>query len=519
MRKFYIKVIIFSALCVLILNVLDGYFIHGKVLHTTLNNLIEQKENYDLVYMGNSLSRRSYDIPYIDSALNTKSINIGSEAQHFFITNAIFNELIDDDAFSTTKLLIVTISPWQFSQFDADWWRNLQMAALDELSYSKEYFKLVNKFYKVSEYPKVLSSTIRFHSNLSEEFINTSKQLSKFNKTNPNGFSLNIAGKLNEKQKNTKFDLKIRAEKYSNEIQNLNQVKLDEESEKSILNIIKKCREKKLNLLFITPPSVDMIYNTHAKGIIKYFEKLFKLNNTKYLDLNNYFNELNLGYNDFNDFAHLNKFGAKKTAPFLVNYLLNDLKTKKTVDKIDELKNIGTKEQTVKKINIPFYTSWGKQRLDLEETAVEYNQEKVFRMSRNTIEASSYAHTQNISVNFESTYRVSVVVKGSEVNVFFGLRIVGSYPDRADAIFNLKEGTLVGVKKERDFRNPEASIEAMGDGWYKCSLTAEPYSDIVRILFGPTGEDKAVLGWEGLINKKNDIFILPSSLTLEEIKP
>jgi hypothetical protein len=125
------------------------------------------------------------------------------------------------------------------------------------------------------------------------------------------------------------------------------------------------------------------------------------------------------------------------------------------------------KELIATEVNIPFYTSWGKQRIDLEETIIEYNQEKVFRMSRNSIAVSSYAHTQNISINFESTYRVSVLVKASEVNNFFGLRIVGSYPDRADAIFDLKEGALVGVKKERDFRNPEATIEAMGDDWYK----------------------------------------------------
>jgi hypothetical protein len=177
------------------------------------------------------------------------------------------------------------------------------------------------------------------------------------------------------------------------------------------------------------------------------------------------------------------------------------------------------KELIATEVNIPFYTSWGKQRIDLEETIIEYNQEKVFRMSRNSIAVSSYAHTQNISINFESTYRVSVLVKASEVNNFFGLRIVGSYPDRADAIFDLKEGALVGVKKERDFRNPEATIEAMGDDWYKCSLTTEPYSDIVRILFGPTTEDKAVLGWEGLVDNENDIFIVPSSLTIEEIQP
>jgi hypothetical protein len=176
------------------------------------------------------------------------------------------------------------------------------------------------------------------------------------------------------------------------------------------------------------------------------------------------------------------------------------------------------KELIITEVAIPSYIAWGNQRANLEEVPSDNTKGEVFRISRNTIAASSFAHTQDISINFESTYRVSVSVKATELNSFFGLRIVGGYPDRADAIFDLKEGTLIGVKIARDFRNPDATIEAMGDGWYKCSLTAEPYSESIKILFGPTAAGKAILGWEGLVDKKNDIFILPSSLTLEEIK-
>jgi len=182
------------------------------------------------------------------------------------------------------------------------------------------------------------------------------------------------------------------------------------------------------------------------------------------------------------------------------------------------LGNETIKELIITEVAIPSYSSWGNQRAILEEVPSNTSLDKVFRISRNSITASSFVHTQNISINFESTYRASVIVKATALNSFFGLRIVGGYPDRADAIFDLKEGTLVGVKKERDFRNPDATIEAMGEGWYKCSLTAEPYSDNIKILFGPTGEDKAVLGWEGLVGKKNDIFLVPSSFTLEKIK-
>lgn len=186
-----------------------------------------------------------------------------------------------------------------------------------------------------------------------------------------------------------------------------------------------------------------------------------------------------------------------------------------------EKKNLETeikKELTFTKVNIPSYTSWGKVRADLEETTEAYNQEKVFTLSRNSFSESSFAHTQNILVNFESIYRVSIIVKGGENNNFFGLRIVGSYPDRADAIFDLSTGSVIGVKKERDFKNPEATIEALDDGWYKCSLIAEPYSsEMIKIMFGPTIQEKPVLGWEGAVDQKNDIFIIPTSLKLEEI--
>lgn len=182
------------------------------------------------------------------------------------------------------------------------------------------------------------------------------------------------------------------------------------------------------------------------------------------------------------------------------------------------LGNETTKELIITEVAIPSHSSWGNQRAILEEVPSNISLDKVFRISRNSISASSFVHTQNISINFESTYRVSVIVKATALNSFFGLRIVGGYPDRADAIFDLKEGTLIGVKIARDFRNPDATIEAMGEGWYKCSLTAEPYSDSIKILFGPTAAGKAILGWEGLVDKKNDILISPSSLTLEEIK-
>ncbi|HRV56376.1 MAG TPA: hypothetical protein P5264_12655, partial [Mangrovimonas sp.] len=74
-----------------------------------------------------------------------------------------------------------------------------------------------------------------------------------------------------------------------------------------------------------------------------------------------------------------------------------------------------------------------------------------------------------------------------------------------------------GIKKSKDFTNESASIEPLENGWYKCSITAQVNSDFVKILFGPTSAEKDIVGWEGKTSEKTEVYIIPSSLTLEEV--
>ena len=206
----------------------------------------------------------------------------------------------------------------------------------------------------------------------------------------------------------------------------------------------------------------------------------------------------------------------KKTLVFLVVILSLTCKNEKKGDtKADTIET--KKELVITTINIPDFTTWGKIRINLEEKVINGGAENTFLLSRATVTESSFAHSRDIAVNYESSYRASIIVKKSESNSFFGLRVVGSYPDRVDAIFDLETGSVKEVKKERDFKNPKATIESIGNGWYKCSVMAEPYADKIKIMFGPTIEGKPVLIWEGTIDKQSEVYIMPSSLTLEEI--
>ncbi len=100
-------------------------------------------------------------------------------------------------------------------------------------------------------------------------------------------------------------------------------------------------------------------------------------------------------------------------------------------------------------------------------------------------------------------------------NSFLGLRIQGSYPDRVDAIFNLENGNVRGVKKAGGFSNELAFIEALGNGYYKCTLSGNINASEVKILIGSTSIENKVLSWEAKSNNVNGLILIPSTLKLE----
>ncbi len=506
------KTVIFLIVTTLIISVIDRLVIQDELIHTTHKRLFKDKEKFDFIFMGNSLSQRSYDVNYLDSVMNTKSLNIGGSAQYFFITNEIFNNLVKNKDFHPSKLLVISISPYAFRKSESKTWKHLQMAGLDELKYSKNYFSLVKELYTVDEYPKVFSSTIRFHSDFSENLVESNNKLKHFKKDNADGFELNVTNKLNESQRKQRNELNFFANNFFSEMNKTHELKISEKSEEVLLNIIDKCKQNNINLLFITPPAIDMLYDKNIYGNLKYFETLFKTNEVDYLNLNYNFNELNLGYDDYSDFSHLNKFGSKKITPFILEKILQKFeitinKTSKKVKNKIKLKKIINEE-----ITIPDYRTWVEVRLNLENNLQELNNKEVYHIKRNSITEPSYMVTKTINVNSGDNYFTEVIVKKGENSDFFGLRIQGAYPNRVDAVFDLKNGEVEGVEKGGDFKNGEAYIENLGEGWYKCKLVGKINSKDIRIIFGPTSNEKIILGWEGKIESLNDIYILPSSL-------
>lgn len=522
MFKFYIKSIIFILVVVFTISVLDSYVIHDELLHHAISKLEDENYEYDFVYMGNSLSRRSYNAPEIDSSLNTKSVNLASEAQHFFITHALFNKIIRRETSRPKKLFVITISPWQFKELRSEkWWSHLQMASLDGLGMSYDKLRLMNHFYKVKDFPKVLSTSIRFHGNFTEGIIETNHKNELFEKTKENGFVLNIKSKLNDKQRLEKKDLLQVADQYSQNIENAQPKKISDQAEIILKDMVTKCKENNIELLFITPPAINMLYNESEYGNIKYFEHLFKSLNVDYLNMNYFFNDLNLSYDDYNDYQHLNHFGNKKITPFLIQYLskLTNTKIKTSIDNSEKedykqvLQQNNNKNEESFENNYPYQLN----KKNILTKPVDINNEKgdCVMVLRDNIEAPSFMHTNDIASKQGEEVEISIRVRKTETNDLLGMRIQGKYPSRVDAVFDISNGELKGVKKAGLFSNEQATIRRIDDFWFECTLRGKVDTDKLKIILGPTKPDKSILGWEGETNEECSVVIIPSSLKIK----
>ncbi|GAA4891364.1 hypothetical protein GCM10023311_14650 [Flaviramulus aquimarinus] len=184
------------------------------------------------------------------------------------------------------------------------------------------------------------------------------------------------------------------------------------------------------------------------------------------------------------------------------------------------IKNIPIEKDSnlaVKKIIKPKLTSWINNGSQLLKTAVKRNNEDVYTITRKSNSKPAYSVIANNNTAYGETYKASILVKKGDLSPYFGLRVQGQFPNRVDAIFNLNNGVLKEVKSFGDFNREQATIKALGNGWYKCEVSVKVKSNNVSIILGPTSGEKKVNNWEGITNTINNVNIIPSSLTLQKM--
>jgi hypothetical protein len=189
-----------------------------------------------------------------------------------------------------------------------------------------------------------------------------------------------------------------------------------------------------------------------------------------------------------------------------------------TTEKKGELAK--TQENVLSESKIPEYSKWVNKGIQITESHESYNGEDAILMSRENGANASYLGISNLKVVYGSTYKTSVVVKKGEIGKDFALRIQGVYPNRIDAIFDLETGKAKEPKisgSDELAENAKATIESLGDGWYKCSLYADIYADYVRVVLGPTKANLNTSLWETRTGEKSSVYLVLSMLKLQEL--
>lgn len=153
-----------------------------------------------------------------------------------------------------------------------------------------------------------------------------------------------------------------------------------------------------------------------------------------------------------------------------------------------------------------------------EKRAVDLNGKRLYIMARNSSNNPSYTFISNIKIMYGKKYKVNFLVKKGDIGKQFGLRVQGVYPNRVDAVFDIENGNLNGVFTTGELDRGKVKIVPDKDGWFMRSLSDQTYNENVRVVFGPTNNDRNIESWQASLKGNPDLFIIPSRLQVEKLE-
>lgn len=185
---------------------------------------------------------------------------------------------------------------------------------------------------------------------------------------------------------------------------------------------------------------------------------------------------------------------------------------------VEQDKKVVAEINSLSTVDIPDLSKWYNNEITIIDSEESYNGELAKLISRNDSNKPGYSGIDNLNIFYGSTYRLSIIIKRADIGKNFALRMQGVYPNRVDAVFDLETGIVKEalISGEGFAENSKAEIESLGNGWYKCILYADVFSEYIRVVLGPT-TNKLITGlWETRTGEKSNAYFIPSSLKLEE---
>lgn len=130
-------------------------------------------------------------------------------------------------------------------------------------------------------------------------------------------------------------------------------------------------------------------------------------------------------------------------------------------------------------------------------------------ITRSSAVANCFMNGGNtLSVTSGQAYTMTVFAKAKSTSGRIGLRLSSTYPARVDAVYDLNAGTVVG-SVAITWTGIVATIESVGNGWYRCRLTGVSDATVGTgaYLFGPTDSTLTTQAWEGISAVLADAYV------------
>ena len=346
-------------------------------------NKLSKNTEIDIAIFGSSHAYTAFNPLMIDKECGTTSFNLGSDDLRVPITGLILKEAQKK---ITPKLVILEIYPSSIIWPNNEKSKGYQLRVFDKISnFSIDKWEIAKKVYNNEELLGVYFPLFRNHQLWNKnKYFNLSRE-EKIDEANTffyNGY-IGKSLKMDTLRSKTFKDFGKKRE-YSNS----DRVFINSSSEKDIHKLISIAKSENSKVLVVSAPDIRA-KNYWNNTFISDMRRICSENNVKYLNMNDFYDQMNLTINDFKDPSHLNIKGAYKASKFLAEYI------KTNYDFVDNKKINKNKNDSILKTFINDYI----------RAKEKYFKEKVnSAFTNNIILDSLYITKKGFNLEFELSF-------------------------------------------------------------------------------------------------------------------
>lgn len=312
---------IFSIFVLLIF--LIGGFIYLNEIYKTKERYVNtfedfeslaEKTNVDIIFYGSSMSHTAYNPLVINHFTKSISYNLGADALRIPVSDLIFKKSLE---YTKPKLIIIEVHESSIKNPKDDNIKGLQLEVLDFVSNTDiDKIEFVKQNYGNNYFLPTMFPLIRNHTKWNDFNLldfNKRKEIDS-SRYYYFGGHYGLINPIDEIKYKKYKDFK------TNPIKRDTSKDLFSKEEKEIfIKFIKRAKNLNIEVLVVTSPYLLARFNNNS-----FFDEINKITDSlqvNFINLNDYYKEIGITFNDFSDKSHLSEKGSIKTSEFLAKYI------------------------------------------------------------------------------------------------------------------------------------------------------------------------------------------------------